>query len=73
MMAPIPEEVGKTSRDLIGVFQSSPMVFAMLLFNLLFMGMIIYIVSMGGERWERALKACQDQRVGAIIAPPEAF
>lgn len=65
-MAPISEEVGKTSRELISVFHSSPLLLAVLVFNFLFMGMILWMVHTGGERWERALKICQEHNLGGV-------
>jgi len=67
MMNPgIGEEVGQTARSLITGLSSTPMILAVLIFNLLFIFMIGYVVIKASERWdkeierwEKLVQACQ--------------
>ena len=54
----IPEEVGKTSRDIVGALGTAPALLAVLLFNFAYIALIAWQLHLGGERWEAALRAC---------------
>jgi hypothetical protein len=61
-MTPIPEELGQTAREVVGAFKSSPVVFAILLFNVAFMIMLSWNAHEGATRWqsisEKILQVC---------------
>ena len=56
------DEAGKTARSLIDALKSTPGVLAIVLFNLAFIGLIVWVQHQNGERWERlmteTLKGC---------------
>ena len=48
-------EAGSTARTIIDALKTTPMILALVLFNLAFMGLIGYIQHTNGQRWERLL------------------
>jgi len=61
----VSQETGQTARSVVTALQSTPAILALVLFNLAFMGMVIYIQHTNGERWqtllELTLKQCTRQ------------
>jgi len=59
----VSEEAGKTARTLVDALKSTPAILALVLFNLAFMAMVVYIQHTNGERWqtllELTLKQCR--------------
>jgi len=55
-------EAGETARTVVEALKSTPAILALVIFNLLFMGMVAYIQHTNGERWqtlfETTLKQC---------------
>ena len=49
------DEVGKTSRSIVDALKSTPGVLALLLFNLIFIGLIAWVQHQNGQRWERLM------------------
>jgi len=58
----ISEEAGETARTVVTALKSTPAILALVIFNLLFMGAVIYIQHTNGARWaelfELMLKQC---------------
>lgn len=55
-MTPGPaEEIGSTARSLITSLGSTPMVLAVLVFNVLFILMTGYVVVKASERWDKEI------------------
>lgn len=54
MMNPGPvEEAGQFSRAIVDALRSQPVMLAVLVFNLAFMGVLTYTAHDNNERWER--------------------
>ena len=51
----IGEELGKATNATIDALKSTPVLLALVIFNVLFMAMIGWIQHANGERWERLL------------------
>ena len=62
MMPGITEEAAKVAATTVEALKSSPMILALVIFNLLFMGAVVYIQHTNGERWkalfEMTVKQC---------------
>lgn len=63
----VSEEVGKVATSTVAALASTPAVLALVVFNVMFMLMSIYVVMKSSERWnaeidrwERLVHACQD-------------
>ena len=60
------EETGETARTVVAALKSTPAVLALVLFNLAFMGVVVYIQHTNGERWhellQTTLKLCSVQQ-----------
>jgi len=58
----ISEEAGETARTVVSALKSTPAILALVIFNLLFMGAVVYIQHTNGARWtelfELTLKQC---------------
>ena len=50
------EEVGQSTRSAIGALSSTPVVLAILIFNIVWMGIIAYTSHENGDRWERTIE-----------------
>ena len=51
----VTDDAGKTGRAVIDALKSTPMVLALVLFNLAFIGSIVWIQHQNGQRWERLM------------------
>lgn len=62
----VTDEAGKTARTVVDALKTTPMVLALVLFNLAFIGLIGWVQHQNGQRWERlmteTLKNCSDQQ-----------
>jgi len=61
------EEAGKVASTTVTALASTPAVLALVIFNLMFMAMSVYVVMKSTERWnaeidrwEKLVHACQD-------------
>jgi len=54
-------EAGETARTVVEALKSTPAMLALVIFNLLFLGMVTYIQHTNGERWQELLKATLEQ------------
>ena len=59
---PPAEEAGKVASSAIDALKGTPAVLALVIFNLLFFGVVVYVQYTNGERWEKLfelmLKQC---------------
>jgi len=55
-------EAGETARTVVAALKSTPGILALVIFNLLFLGAVVYIQHTNGERWhelmQQTLKQC---------------
>ena len=62
MSSGIGHEVGETARTVVEALKTTPATLALVIFNLLFMGVVTYISYINSERWEKlfelTLKQC---------------
>jgi hypothetical protein len=65
----ITEQVGKAATATVDALKSTPVVLALVLFNVLFMAAMVYVSVKTGERWEGEIerwaqfaKSCQDSK-----------
>jgi len=62
----IGEEAGQTARSVVSALAGTPAVLALVLFNLAFMGVTVYVQHTNGERWQKLfeliLKQCERDR-----------
>ena len=56
----ITEEVGSSVRSAVGALSSTPMILAVLIFNIMFMGMITWISHKNQERWDKDSERWKD-------------
>lgn len=49
----IPEEAGKVATSAIDALKATPVVLALVIFNVLFMALAVFISVRTGDRWER--------------------
>ena len=54
-MNPVADEAGKTARTVVDALKTTPMVLALVIFNVLFIGMIVWVQHQNGQRWERLM------------------
>src|SRR5262249_4700335 len=47
------EEVGLTARTVVEALKTTPAILALVIFNLLFLGTVVYVQHTNGERWEK--------------------
>ena len=52
----IPHEMGETARAVIGAMKTSPALLALVIFNLVFMGIVTYVQHTNGERWQSLIE-----------------
>ena len=61
------EEVGKTAQSAIDALKSTPVILAILVFNICWMGIVGWSTHEQGQRWERmvdlAFKVCPGVKV----------
>jgi len=59
----VSEEAGKTARTVVEALKTTPAILALVVFNIMFMGAVIYIQQTNGSRWqhlvELTLKQCR--------------
>ena len=51
----VTDEAGKTARTVVDALKTTPMVLALVLFNLAFIGLIGWVQHQNGQRWERLM------------------
>ena len=60
----VSDEAGKTGRAVVDALKTTPMVLALVLFNLAFIALIGWVQHQNGQRWERlmteTLKNCAE-------------
>jgi len=61
MNSGVGHEAGETARTVVEALKSTPAILALVIFNLLFMGMVVYIQHTNGERWQELLRATLQQ------------
>jgi len=61
----VTEEAGETARTVVAALKSTPGILSLVIFNVLFMGVVVYIQHTNGERWhallDTTLKLCSPQ------------
>ena len=50
------QEAGVTARTVVEAMKSTPAILALVIFNILFMGAVVYIQHTNGERWQTLLE-----------------
>jgi len=60
----VSEEAGKTARTVVEALKSTPAILALVIFNLLFLGAVVYIQHANGERWQTLLELTLKQCTG---------
>jgi len=59
---PASDQVGKVATAAVDALKGTPAVLALVIFNLLFFGVVVYVQYTNGERWEKLfelmLKQC---------------
>ena len=51
----VTDEAGKTARTVVDALKTTPGVLALVVFNALFIGMIVWVQHQNGQRWERLM------------------
>jgi len=59
----VSHEAGETARTVVEAMKSTPAILALVIFNLLFMGAVVYIQHTNGERWQTLLTTTLQQCV----------
>jgi len=63
MSPDIGHEAGETARTVVAALKSTPAVLALVIFNLCFMGIVVYVQKSNADRWqslmELTLKQCE--------------
>jgi len=57
-------EAGETARSIITALKATPGILALVIFNVLFMGMVFYIQHSNGERWQELMTLTLQQCKG---------
>jgi len=57
----IGHEVGETARTVVEAMKSTPATLALVIFNLLFMGAVVYIQHTNGGRWQEVMQQMLQQ------------
>jgi hypothetical protein len=52
----ISEEAGKAATATIDALRSTPVVLALVVFNIMFMGAMVYVSVKSGERWDNEVQ-----------------
>jgi hypothetical protein len=55
------QEAGQTARTVVEALKTTPAVLALVIFNLLFLGAVVYIQHTNGERWQALLETTLKQ------------
>jgi hypothetical protein len=72
-----PEEVGRVAGTLVDALKTSPLVLALVVFNILYIAFTTYLITVQGSRAERlidkALHVCPRPATGSIMfgTPPD--
>jgi len=61
MSSGIGHEAGETARTVVEAMKSTPAILALVIFNLLFMGAVVYIQHTNGERWHELMQQTLQQ------------
>jgi len=61
MTPSVGHEAGETARTVVEALKSTPAMLALVIFNLLFLGMVTYIQHSNGERWQALLETTLKQ------------
>ena len=56
----ITEQAGKAAQSTIDALKSTPVVLALVVFNVLFMGAMVYVAIKTGERWDKEVQRWAD-------------
>jgi hypothetical protein len=56
----ITEQAGKAAQSTIDALRSTPVVLALVVFNLLFVGAMVYVAIKTGERWDKEVQRWAD-------------
>lgn len=63
----VSEEIGKVAINTVDALRTAPIVLALVIFNVMFMCLSVYVVTKSSERWnaeidrwEKLVHACQD-------------
>jgi hypothetical protein len=56
----ISEEAGKVAATAVEALRSTPVVLALVVFNLLFVGAMVYVAIKTGERWDNEVQRWAD-------------
>jgi hypothetical protein len=56
----ITEQAGKAAQSTIDALKSTPVVLALVVFNLLFVGAMVYVAIKTGERWDNEVQRWAD-------------
>ena len=57
----VSHEAGETARTVVEALKSTPAILALVLFNLFFMGAVVYIQHTNGGRWQELLTTMLQQ------------
>jgi len=60
-MSQIGHEAGETARTIVTALKSTPAILALVIFNVAFMAMVVYIQHTNGERWQALLETTLKQ------------
>lgn len=52
----VTEEAGETARTVVAALKSTPAILALVIFNIMFMGVVVYVQHTNGERWHELLQ-----------------
>ena len=61
MSPDISHEAGETARTVVEALKSTPAVLALVIFNLLFIGAIVYVQHTNGGRWSELMQQTLQQ------------
>lgn len=61
LMEPEQRATGALASQTVDVLKSTPVILAVLLLNVLFVGTLVYLAISAGSRWERIMQAALDQ------------
>jgi hypothetical protein len=56
----VTEQAGKAAQSTIDALKSTPVVLALVIFNVLFMGLMAYVSIKSGEKWDREVQRWAD-------------
>ena len=57
----VSDQAGETARTVVEALKTTPAVLALVIFNLAFLGTVVYIQHTNGERWEELIKLILQQ------------